>query len=248
MVNIAKILENAPIGTKLYSPICGECTLEEVMHDFISVNDVNNKEWDFNSEGTFDANGECLLWPSKERLNWAGWQSLIMRQDECLGTIVMSGMNTPYIITHNGFVLCENINKCLDIVCAPSIDMRFATIEESENAMKMLEEKNGYYWNDEIEELKKVREEPLEAVPTVPEGEIEAVSKDFQSSSEQFEPTKRIDKHNFETELKELLLKYEIDADTNVPAFILSNYIINNLKVLTLMIDKKTRYEADNWI
>ena len=66
--------------------------------------------------------------------------------------------------------------------------------------------------------------------------------------AEQFEPTKRIDKHNFETELKELLLKYEIDADTNVPAFILSNYIINNLKVLTLMIDKKTRYEADNWI
>lgn len=66
--------------------------------------------------------------------------------------------------------------------------------------------------------------------------------------AEQYETIKRIDKYNFEIELKELLHKYEIDTNTNVPAFILSNYIINNLKVLTLMIDKKTRYEADNWI
>lgn len=156
MTNISKILENAPLGIKLYSPICGECTLEEVMHDFISVNDVNNKEWDFNSDGTFDANGECLLWPSKERLNWAGWQTVLMRQEECLGTIVMSGMNTPYIITHDGFVLCENVNKCLDFVCVPSIDMRFADIEESEKAMKMLEEENGYKWDEDAEELRKI--------------------------------------------------------------------------------------------
>ena len=156
MTNIAKILENTPLGIKLYSPICGECKLEEVMHDFISVSDVNHKEWDFNSDGTCDANGECLLWPSKEHLSWAGWQSLIMRQDECLGTIVMSGVNTPYIITHDGFVLCENVNKCLDTVCAPSIDMRFATIEESEKAMKTLEKENGYKWDENAEELRKI--------------------------------------------------------------------------------------------
>lgn len=156
MTNIAKILENAPLGIKLYSPICGECKLEEVMHDFISVSDVNHKEWDFNSDGAFDANGECLLWPSKERLNWAGWQTVLMRQEECLGTVVMSGIGSEYIITHDGFVLCENINKCLDFLCAPSIDMRFADIEESEKAMKMLEEENGYKWDEDAEELRKI--------------------------------------------------------------------------------------------
>lgn len=30
MVNIAEILKYCPKGTKLYSPICGDCTLEDI--------------------------------------------------------------------------------------------------------------------------------------------------------------------------------------------------------------------------
>ena len=38
MNNIAKILKDAPVGTKLYSPIFGECVLSNVGTTAIKVN------------------------------------------------------------------------------------------------------------------------------------------------------------------------------------------------------------------
>lgn len=156
MANIAKILENAPIGTKLYSPICGECTLEEIDSSRnVVVCDKSESLLPFYSDGTYNDNGECLLWPSKEWQKWINWQNIIMRDEICLGAIVMSGTNTSYIITRNGFAICENPSKCLDFTYGMSIDMHFADIEESEKAMELLE-RNGYKWCEETETLEKI--------------------------------------------------------------------------------------------
>lgn len=75
-MNIAKLLKNAPEGTKLYSPIFGDVTLvyvEDNRPDYSII--VRNLEGDiviFSSDGVYDItfDGECLLFPSKENRDW----------------------------------------------------------------------------------------------------------------------------------------------------------------------------------
>lgn len=76
-LNLVKILENAPKGTKLYSPLCGECELDKVSENFIYVvvnrgDDKGNIEEIFCSNGMYHNNrGECVLFPSKENRDWS---------------------------------------------------------------------------------------------------------------------------------------------------------------------------------
>lgn len=75
-LNIAKILKDAPKGTKLYSPICGECELNCVDNSVtlsivVSVDGCGN--FYFTNEGKHRdiSNAECLLFPSKENRDWS---------------------------------------------------------------------------------------------------------------------------------------------------------------------------------
>ena len=82
MINIAKILKNVPKGTKLYSLVIGECILLEVKDDDeypirVKINNYdNNNNYEMFTkdgkyfDGDYGANGECLLFPSKENRNW----------------------------------------------------------------------------------------------------------------------------------------------------------------------------------
>lgn len=77
-LNLVEILKNAPKGTKLYTPIYGECEFENV--------DINNLIWvrvyrsggsiahySFYANGKYfaDFGGECLLFPSKDNHDWS---------------------------------------------------------------------------------------------------------------------------------------------------------------------------------
>ena len=68
-------LRNTPKGTKLYSPICGECTLMSVSNNRIIVMDHCNVCRSFDPYGLIDVNGECLLFPSKEVRDWSNYQA-----------------------------------------------------------------------------------------------------------------------------------------------------------------------------
>lgn len=83
-VNIAVLLKGCPKGTKLYSPICGDVTLERVTIECIVIN-LHDNVTDLDSTLYFDkygrifvvgANyfGECLLFPSKEIRDWNEFQ------------------------------------------------------------------------------------------------------------------------------------------------------------------------------
>lgn len=75
-MNIAEILKDAPKGTKLYSPVCGELTFIEVdeeIEDPITTVDKDGDEIDFACDGRFSrafTDGECMLFPSKENRDW----------------------------------------------------------------------------------------------------------------------------------------------------------------------------------
>ena len=74
-IDLTKILENCPEGTKFYSPIFGEVYFEKIRSDdenaiAITKGVVNAS---FTKEGFYypDLSEECLLFPSKEQRDWS---------------------------------------------------------------------------------------------------------------------------------------------------------------------------------
>lgn len=81
-INIAEILKDAPVGTKLWSPVCGEVELKRVCIDNINcvargyVEEVYFDEFgrDFRFSDAEDA--ECILFPYKNHRTWMDFKAL----------------------------------------------------------------------------------------------------------------------------------------------------------------------------
>lgn len=56
-MDIVEILKSKPIGTSLYSPLCGECTLREIKKG-ISTRDANGAPFTFNNDGNYCYKGD----------------------------------------------------------------------------------------------------------------------------------------------------------------------------------------------
>lgn len=75
-IDLVEILKDCPAGTKLYSPVCGECCLTSVgprNEPFpISVETVTGI-FSFTDDGRiyYEEYGECLLFPSKNQRDWS---------------------------------------------------------------------------------------------------------------------------------------------------------------------------------
>ena len=74
-MNIAEILKDKPRGTKLYSPLFGKCSLEQVdEHRTFPITAVDNKLLfiTFTQSGQYlnIPAGECMIFPSKEMRDW----------------------------------------------------------------------------------------------------------------------------------------------------------------------------------
>lgn len=79
-INLVEILRDCPSGTKLYSPIFGEVVFKYIIEDLmfpilVDYSDVdgNTRKTCFTKDGKFlySANGECVLFPSKEQRDWS---------------------------------------------------------------------------------------------------------------------------------------------------------------------------------
>ena len=72
MISIADKLKDAPEGFKLYSPIFGECTLQDIYSsgNIEVVRTESTAIYTFNAYGQHTSTGECLLFPSKEQREW----------------------------------------------------------------------------------------------------------------------------------------------------------------------------------
>lgn len=75
-LNLIEILKDTPKGTKLYSPICGECKLVEIAGDIKCEALEDSCCWKFRSDGSFAIykDAECLLFPSKENRDWSSFK------------------------------------------------------------------------------------------------------------------------------------------------------------------------------
>lgn len=79
-LNLVEILKDVPEGTKLWSPICGECELVKVAEKWqYPIKCKKSGEvtfWNFRSNGKYENydDAECVLFPSKENRGWSAFK------------------------------------------------------------------------------------------------------------------------------------------------------------------------------
>lgn len=167
-MNIAEILKNVPKGTKLYSPAFGDVILEEIRQDYIRVR-TNNIIREFYSDGRYYANGECMLFPSRENRDWNTFNycsfkngDVIIRNDSMFTAIFshvgieelsyMKTVNYHCWVKNDGTIKCR---KDYGIGTYP--EFRLATEKEKEFFFKALAEE-GFKWNSDTLTLEKLED------------------------------------------------------------------------------------------
>lgn len=73
MINITEILKKSPKEAVYYSPLCGDCTIEDILEFTIVVAykaEGKSKYFTVNSFGQYTEDGECVLFPSRDNKDW----------------------------------------------------------------------------------------------------------------------------------------------------------------------------------
>ncbi len=159
-MNILAILKDCPKGTKLYSPLCGHCTLSDLNNYLIEVLDTNANHYYFYYNGSVVITGECLLFPSKENRDWSTFQRPFNDGDIVttdLGSIFIIKVPNMYNHCYDCHVALNDVNRLLFGVSNFCISdkCRFATEEEKQKLFDAIKE-NGYKWNAETKTLEKL--------------------------------------------------------------------------------------------
>ena len=155
-INIAELLKDCPKGMELYSPIFGEVYLDKIRPHLSIVVATNKEQGDFKEEflydGRYGMNGECMLFPSKGKTTWEGFQRPFKDGDIvstlCGGWIGI--VKKPFMGAYETYItICDEI-----VVNNNSVLYfdRFATEEEKQKLFSVIKA-NGYKWNAETKTL-----------------------------------------------------------------------------------------------
>ena len=74
-INLCEILKDCPKGTKLWSPVWGRVTFETIdaFDDLVYI--LTHKGVHITLDnGKFDADGECIIFPSKDQRDWSKFE------------------------------------------------------------------------------------------------------------------------------------------------------------------------------
>ena len=174
MINIYKLLENAPIGARFYSLCFGEvefkATADGEMLIFKSLE--KEKYFKFDKYGRlcgaqseddinrtqfhFPQKGDCMLYPSKPHPVWdEHWQDVVMPQ--CDGCVIVDANGFSYLIDGNSEQLYPtNPNVKDEIIRLHKFNFkgsRFATPTETLTYLSELKG-NGFYWDNAKRKMK----------------------------------------------------------------------------------------------
>ena len=163
MINVAEILKDCPKGTKLYSPICGECRVIKVYNGlgFDVINDTNDV-FNFSYDGRYNLNGECCIFPSKENRDWSKFQRPFKDGDVVAVTMIPErtwiGIFKQYEKTFFESYCSLNTSgdfRNIGFKNHSLTGIHFATEEEKQKLFEAIKA-NGYYWNAETKTLDKL--------------------------------------------------------------------------------------------
>lgn len=166
MINIAEILKDCPKGTKLYSPICGNCKLLKI-YNGLSLDVINDADevFNFSYDGRYNLNGECCIFPSKDNRDWNTFQPFkdgdIISNNAYIA--IFHKFGKPNFCAYDKVVYyhcwCYQNGKGSkfekDFGIGRDTDFRFATDEEKQKLFDTIKT-NGYKWDSETKTLKKL--------------------------------------------------------------------------------------------
>ena len=169
-LNIAEILKDCPKGTKLYSPLVGECTLEHIHGELkkILISTSDGTTLTFNNNGTYFqiGNSECLLFPSKDQRDWSKFQRPF-KDGDVIYFITKNNNEYIFIFKNNTDNYIETYADFTIVTSRCSLDtsfyndnikyQRLATEEERQKLFDAIKA-NGYKWNFETKTLEKLIE------------------------------------------------------------------------------------------
>lgn len=166
-MNIAEKLKNLPKGNVLYSPAFGDVIFKEIVRNNIVVEDICKIERTFLYDGRFYADGECMLFPSKENRDWKTFTycpfkngDVIIRNDGIFIAIFshVGIEGIPYMKTVNYHCWVKNdgtIKYQKDYGIGNYLEFRLATEKEKDFFFGALAEK-GFKWNSDTLTLEKI--------------------------------------------------------------------------------------------
>ena len=168
-VNIAEILKNCPKGTKLYSPLCGECYFERLNQGTIICKKRNTQTITFTSDGyymlpVFD-DAEPMLFPSKENRDWDTFQVpfkdgvvVVNASNKNSNAFIYAGEDDDYYKSYVGLTISPNPKLLTDkssVWVHKESGIRLASEEEKQILFDAIKA-NGYKWNAETKTLEKL--------------------------------------------------------------------------------------------
>lgn len=158
-LDLTKILKDCPKGTKLYSPLVGECIFEEIRAErfFPIITRYLETELAFMADGGYLAspNGDCLLFPSKENRDWSTFKVEKPEKKKPkfkAGDFITDG--TFYFLV-TGMEYGLRTQKGINSAFTPiAVDKQFHLCSPDEVAMfkKSLHEK-GFHWSKSQKKL-----------------------------------------------------------------------------------------------
>ncbi len=165
MINIVEILKDCPKGTKLYSPICGNCKLLKIYNGlgFDVINDAD-EVFNFSYDGRYNLNGECCIFPSKDNRDWNTFRPFkdgdIIAKDEFIVIFSHSKQSEVKVKEQIVYYHCylrgsSHFKSTKDCGVGYISDFRFATDEEKQKLFDVIKA-FGYKWNSETKTLEKL--------------------------------------------------------------------------------------------
>ena len=145
-INIAEILKDYPKGTKLYSPIFGNVTLNSIITystDAIIEIKAHNSYYCFYKTGVYynHIGAECLLFPSSEMRDWTKFfkrGDVVIKNGGGIAVVFDGWANDAYTeLKTNVNLYCDN-NTGEEEVCT-TLFFRKATEEECKQFIKKVE-------------------------------------------------------------------------------------------------------------
>lgn len=164
-INISAILKDKPKGTKLYSPIFGDCTFSFIQNvtDAICVITNNNREF-FDYKGLSSTLGEVMLFPSKLMRDWSkfAWKRGDVLQKNSRTQVIFDSFvsNTYEVIRCKYLLKVDNGNE--RFIKETNVFTRdyFKVSEEQRQCyINKIEEHCGGKLNMEILEIEKAQPE-----------------------------------------------------------------------------------------
>lgn len=167
-INIAEILKDKPVNTKLYSPLFSEVFFSHVSGGYIAVEHYGGTSLFLSSGKFYDYDGaEPLLFPSKEMRDWSkfAWKKgdILVNKDAEVHIIFDGFKDDTYKTFHGQYYLWEEEGSIVNFEenedYMQTSEFYKANKEEAQTYINTIEERLGGKLNRETLEIEKAQPE-----------------------------------------------------------------------------------------